>query len=97
MLVFGQIGRRLLGAPVGGAPTSEGALRFALATVATGHAVIALALKLLEEKTTAERLRSAGGGAGRGAGAAVDRRGRIGVSVPRGHVEVRACQVLWLW
>lgn len=91
MLVFGPIGRRLVGAPVDGAPTSEGALRFALATVATGHAVIALALKLLEERTITERLASVGGGPARGAGARVDRWSKVGVSAPRGQGEVRAC------
>lgn len=83
-----------MGAPLGGAPTSEGAPLFALATAATGHAVIAVAFKLLEggSAIAEEGFGSAGGGVTGGAGTGVDRRGRrVGVSVPLGHGVVRAC------
>ncbi|CAN0151574.1 unnamed protein product [Ectocarpus sp. 4 AP-2014] len=59
----------------GGGTNAQGAARFALATAATGHAVIAVALKLLEERTGgAGGSGGVGGGGDRGAGAGFGRR-----------------------
>ncbi|CAN0553658.1 unnamed protein product, partial [Ectocarpus sp. 12 AP-2014] len=86
LLILGPVGRNLMGLPPpaghnddggdgGGGTNAQGAARFALATAATGHAVIAVALKLLEERTGgAGGSGGGGGGGGRGAGAGFGRR-----------------------
>ncbi|CBN74622.1 expressed unknown protein [Ectocarpus siliculosus] len=87
LLILGPVGRNLMGlAPPtghndgggggGGEGTNaQGAASFALATAATGHAVITVALKLLEERTGgAGGSGGGGGGDGRGAGAGFGRR-----------------------
>lgn len=96
LLFAGPAGRRLLGIRVAtgaasgaDSPNAQGAARFALATAATGHAVIALALKLLEERG------AEGVGAGAGAGPGLGRgRGGGGVasSMFRAVGEVRLCE-----
>lgn len=69
----------------GGGTNAQGAARFALATAATGHAVIAVALKLLEERTGA----AGSSGGGRGAGAGLRRGVHRPASVSRVFGEVR--------
>lgn len=76
----------------GGGTNAQGAARFALATAATGHAVIAVALKLLEKRTGgAGGSGGGGGGGGRGAGARFGRRRGVQgpASVSRAFGEVR--------
>ncbi|CAM9289230.1 unnamed protein product [Pylaiella littoralis] len=79
LLIFGTAGRALMGFPDGGGDhngsgsggsSARGAARFALATAATGHAVIALALKLMEERS--------GGGGGGGGGGGIGGGGGVG-------------------
>eukprot|EP00903_Cladosiphon_okamuranus_P018928 g17409.t1 len=73
LLFAGPAGRRLLGIRVAAGaasgadgPSAQGAARFALATAATGHAVIALALKVVGERGAGDV--GAGGLAGSGLG-----------------------------
>ncbi|CAM9422492.1 unnamed protein product, partial [Laminaria digitata] len=66
VLVFGPVGRRLMGFPSWGGVGAEGAARFALATAATGHAVIAVALKFVGGASAGGV--GSGGGGGRGGG-----------------------------
>ena len=77
LLVAGPAGRRLLGLRIAvgdgdastvGGPSAQGAARFALATAATGHAISALALKLLEERGGGGVEARAALGRGRGGG-----------------------------
>lgn len=60
MLVFGPIGRHLAGIPGRGDINAYGALRFALATAAAGHAIIAGALKLLEARFAGDGVKQRG-------------------------------------
>lgn len=107
LLTAGSAGRSILGLPAAGGgdagaglvgPSAQGAARFALATAATGHAIVALALKLLQGRT------GGGGGGGRGgvgaAGAVAtglgQRGGGSGVgSMLRAVGEVRLCDVIY--
>lgn len=60
LLVFGPMGRRLLSLPATNGASAQGALRFALTTAATGHAVIALALRLAEGAVSGGGAKAAG-------------------------------------
>lgn len=75
LLVFGPVGRHFMGFPPHGETRAEGAVRFALATAATGHAVIALALKLVGGGGAESEEFDSGNGDRRGGGGIV-RRGR---------------------
>lgn len=101
LLIFGPVGRTLMGFldsmgghsgsdsnSDGAGSSARGAARFALATAATGHAVIALALKLMEERSSGGGGGGTAGGLG-GIGAGLGRTGR-GAPMSRAAGEVGA-------